>query len=266
MPAWLADHVAVVTGGASGIGRQISLRLAEHGADVVVADRQEAPREGGTPTHERVESDHGRGAAYVECDVTETDDFEAVMDAAAELGGVSVMVNNAGLSRSEDFLEISPESYDDLMGVNVRGPFFGSQAAARRMVEADREGAIVNVASISGITGRGTGVHYCASKGAVRLMTYALAAALGPHGIRANAVCPGVVETAMTREDLGLFDGDATAVEGYERAAPLGRVGQPGDVADAVLYLASPLSEFVTGESLIVDGGATNTWSGVAGE
>lgn len=266
MSELLQDDVAIVTGGASGIGRQISLRLAEHGADVVVADLQAEPREGGTPTHEHVRAEYGREATYVECDVTEVADLEAAVEAAEGLGGVSVMVNNAGLSRSEDFLEITEESYDELMDVNVRGPFFGSQAAARRMVEAGRAGAIVNIASISGITGRGTGVHYCTSKGAVRLMTYAMAAALGPHDIRANAVCPGVVETAMTRDDLGMFDENATAAETYERAAPLGRVGQPDDIADAVLYLASPLSSFVTGESLIVDGGATNTWSGVTEE
>jgi NAD(P)-dependent dehydrogenase (short-subunit alcohol dehydrogenase family) len=266
MSELLQDDVAVVTGGASGIGRQISLRLAEHGADVVVADLQPEPREGGTPPHEAIQADYGRDGTFVECDVTEVEDLDRAVAAAEELGGVSVMVNNAGISRSEDFLEISEADYDELMDVNVRGPFFGSQAAARRMVEADRAGAIVNIASISGVTGRGTGVHYCTSKGAVRLLTYAVAAALGPHDIRANAVCPGVVETALTRADLGMFEADATAAEAYEQAAPLGRVGQPEDIADAVLYLASPLSEFVTGESLIVDGGATNTWSGVAEE
>jgi NAD(P)-dependent dehydrogenase (short-subunit alcohol dehydrogenase family) len=262
----LSDDIAVVTGGASGIGRRISLRLAEHGADVVVADLQPDPREGGTPTHERVQEEYGRNAAYANCDVTQVGDLEAAVETAEELGGISVMVNNAGVSRSDGFLEISEEDLYEIMAVNVVGPFFGSQAAAQRMVEAGREGAIVNVASISGITGRGTGVHYCTSKGAVRLMTYAVAAALGPHGIRANAVCPGVVETAMTRQDLGIFDGDATASETYRQVAPLGRVGEPEDIADAVLYLASPLSDFVTGESLVVDGGATNTWSGVADE
>lgn len=262
----LSEDVAVVTGGASGIGREISLTLAEHGADVVVADLRATPREGGDPTHERIEAELDRRAGYVECDVTDVADLETAVEAAAAFGGVSVMVNNAGISRSEDFLEVTEEGYRELMGINAKGTFFGAQAAAREMVEADREGAIVNVASISGVTGRGTGVHYCASKGAVRIMTYAMAAALGEHGIRANAVCPGVVETPMTRRDLGMFEGDATAAETYRQVSPLGRVGRPGDIADAVLYLASPLSGFVTGESLIVDGGATNTWSGVAGE
>jgi NAD(P)-dependent dehydrogenase (short-subunit alcohol dehydrogenase family) len=262
----LSDDVAVVTGGASGIGRRISLTLAEHGADVVVADIQSAPRDGGTPTHELVTKEFEQEGIYVECDVSDTADLEASVDAADDLGGVSIMVNNAGISRSDDFLDISEEQFDRMMGINAKGTFFGSQAAARKMADADREGCIVNVASISGVTGRATGAHYCASKGAVRLMTYAMAAALGPHGIRANAVCPGLVETPLTKQDLDMFNDDATAIDTYERAAPLGRVGQPQDIADAVLYLASPLSGFVTGESVIVDGGATNTWSGVADE
>jgi Dehydrogenases with different specificities (related to short-chain alcohol dehydrogenases) len=97
-------------------------------------------------------------------------------------------------------------------------------------------------------------------------MTYAMAAALGPRGIRVNAVCPGLVETPLTREDLDAFEGDRAAADSYEAATPLRRVGQPQDIADAVLYLASPLSSYVNGESVIVDGGATNTWSGVADE
>jgi NAD(P)-dependent dehydrogenase (short-subunit alcohol dehydrogenase family) len=146
-----------------------------------------------------------------------------------------------GESLLADFLDITDEQYDRMMGINAKGTFFGSQAAARKMTEADRDGCIVNIASISGVTGRATGAHYCASKGAVRLMTYAMAAALGPHGIRANAVCPGLVETPLTKQNLDMFRGDATAIDTYERAAPLGRVAQPQDIADAVLYLASPL-------------------------
>lgn len=262
----LTDDVAVVTGGASGIGRRIADRLAEHGADIVVADLRSEPREGGAPTHELVESEHGVTGRYVECDVSTPADLRTAVDAAEALGGISVMVNNAGISRSDDFLEITEADYDRMMEINAKGTFFGSQAAADRMVEADREGSIVNIASISGVTGRATGAHYCGSKGAVRLMTYAMAAALGPRGIRANAVCPGLIETPLTRQDLEMFGEDREAIDTYERAAPLRRVGQPEDIADAVVYLASPLSSFVTGESVIVDGGATNTWSGVSDE
>ena len=262
----LADDVAVVTGGASGIGRRISLTLAEKGADIVVADLQAEPREGGDPTHELVGSEFDGTGRYVECDVTDPSDLEAAVDAAEAIGGITIMVNNAGISCSRDFLDITETQYERMMEINAKGTFFGAQAAADRMIEADREGSIVNIASISGVTGRATGVHYCASKGAVRVMTYAMAAALGPHDIRANAVCPGLVESSMTREDLEMFGDERGAIDTYERTAPLQRVGQPRDIADAVLYLASSLSGFVTGESVIVDGGATNTWSGVAEE
>lgn len=264
MTDWLTDDVAVVTGGASGIGREISLTLAEHGADVVVADLQSEPREGGTATHDTISEDHGQRAEFVECDVTNNDDLERAVDAAEELGGISIMVNNAGISQSDDFLETTEAEYHEIMDINVKGPFFGSQLAAKRMIDADRDGRIVNVASISGITGRGTGVRYCTSKGAVRLMTYALASALGPRGIRANAVCPGVIDTGMTRDDLDFFEADAAAE--YEAQSPLRRVGVPEDIAGAVLYLVSPLASYVNGESLIVDGGTTNTWGGVSDE
>ena len=115
----------------------------------------------------------------------------------------------------------------------------------------------MNIASISGVVGRGNGVVYSASKGALRLMTYALAASLGPHGIRVNDVSPGVVETSMTHDDLGMFETDAA--EEYAGRTPLGRVGRPQDIGNAVLYLASPLADFVNGETLVVDGGATNS-------
>ena len=260
----LTDDIAVVTGGASGIGREISLTLAERGADVVIADLQSEPREGGDPTHERINSEfEGRGR-YAECDVTEPSDLEAAVDAAEGIGGITIMVNNAGISRSHDFLDITEQQYERMMNINAKGTFFGAQAAADRMIDADRAGSIVNIASISSVTGRATGVHYCASKGAVRVMTYAMAAALGPHDIRANAVCPGLVESSMTRQDLEAFGDEKSAADTYEQTTPLQRVGQPQDIADAVLYLSSPLSGFVTGESVIVDGGATNTWSGVS--
>ena len=255
----LVDDVAVVTGGSSGNGRHIALTMADHGAAVVVADIREDPREGGTPTHERIEADGG-DARFVECDVTDVDSLRTAVDAADELGGVSVMVNNAGITHSSDFLETSEDEYERVMAVNAKGVFFGAQAAARKMVGDGREGSIVNISSISGITGRGDGVQYCGSKGAVRLMTYAMADALGRYGIRVNAVHPGLIETSMSDEDLGVIGTDSAAA--YERTTPLGRIGQPEDVADAVLFLAGPRAGFVNGESLVVDGGVTTTWGG----
>lgn len=260
MCSWLSDDVAIVTGGASGNGRAISLKLAEYGADVVVADLREDPREGGTATHRKIRDEYGQQAGFVECDVSDPDDLEVAVEAATEFGGVTVMVNNAGVTHSNDFLETSEDDYDALMDVNVKGVFFGAQAAARDMVEHDREGTIVNISSICGMVGRGDGVRYTASKGAVRLMTYALADSLGPRGIRVNSIHPGVIETSMTRDDLPVMGSESA--ERYRQSSPLGRVGQPEDVAGPVVFLASPLAEFVNGESIIVDGGKTNTTGG----
>lgn len=256
MDELLGDQVAVVTGGSSGIGRAICRRFAEHGADVVVADIQAGPREGGTPTHELIEAETDRAAVFVECDVSETADLAAAMDAADEFGGVSVMVNNAGIFRGADFLDVSEADYDRLMDVNVKGTFFGAQAAARRMVE-NGGGSIVNLSSVAGITGSGEYATYCTSKGAVRLLTYALADALGPRGVRVNVIHPGLIETAMTTDDVPLVGTEAG--EAFVEQVPSRRAGDTGDIADAALYLASDLADYVNGESLVVDGGLTNT-------
>jgi len=174
------------------------------------------------------------------------------------------MVNNAGVLPEEEFTEVTPEQYELVMAVNQRGVFFGAQAAARSMVDGSG-GSIINVSSTSGIGGTAGSVLYSASKGAVRLMTYALAATLGPAGIRVNAVHPGLTETALTRQDHPLFEtggseaGTNDGVAGYLERTPLRRAGRPQDVADAALFLASDLADYVTAESLIVDGGTINT-------
>ena len=239
----------VVTGGASGNGRAIAQRFAEEGAaGVVVADLQPEPREGGDATTARVES-AGAKALYVQCDVSNPDDLVGAVAAAEEFGGVTVMVNNAGIMWAQDFLEVSPERYDRLMDVNVKGVFFGSQAAARSMVQRGASGAIVNIASVASFVGSGPVAAYCAAKGAVRLLTLSLADALGPHGIRVNGIYPGLVDTEMARTDMGLD------LENSARACPLGRNASPRDVADAAVYLASDMASYVNGASLLVDGG-----------
>ncbi|MFB6120821.1 MAG: SDR family oxidoreductase [Halobacteriaceae archaeon] len=257
LPDLLDDEVAVVTGGASGNGRQIALSFAEQGADVVVADLTDEPREGGVPTHERIREETDADAAYVECDVSDVDDVYAAVDSAEQFGGVTVMVNNAGITESQSFAETTEAEFDQMMDVNVKGVFFGAQAAARSMAEGDRRGSIVNISSTSGLRGRGDGVRYCTSKGAVRLMTYALADALAPR-IRVNAIHPDYTETAMTRDDLDMIGTDEGA-RYVEENLLLDRPSQPDDIANAALYLSSDLGSFVTGHSLVVDGGVTAT-------
>ena len=244
----LTDDVAVVTGGASGIGRTISLRFAEEGADVVVADLQAEPREDGTPTHELIAEETDSQATFVECDVTSVSALEAAVAAADEFGGVTVMVNNAGIFRSESFLEVTEADYRTLMDVNVKGVFFGAQAAAKRMVEGDG-GAIINMSSVAGLRGTGNYTTYCTSKGAVRLLTYALADELGPEGVRVNAIHPGLIETEMMKQAPEKVKEMALA------EILLKRLGQPEEVANVVAFLASDLSRHVTGQVINVDGG-----------
>jgi NAD(P)-dependent dehydrogenase (short-subunit alcohol dehydrogenase family) len=251
----LTGQVAVVTGGASGIGRATARLFAAHGASVVVADRRREPREGGVPVDEEIVADGG-SAAFVACDVRSAPDRAAAIAAAERFGGVSVLVNNAGIFRVKDFLEVTEDDYDLMADVNQRALFFMAQAAARAMVARGR-GVVVNMSSVAGLRGAGGATVYCATKGAVRLLTYAMAEELGPHGIRVVAVHPGYIATAMNVEDvpsLGTPD-EATYLEGI----PLRRVAQPDEVAKAALFAASDLASYVSGTSISVDGGRIAT-------
>jgi NAD(P)-dependent dehydrogenase (short-subunit alcohol dehydrogenase family) len=248
----LCELVAVVTGGSSGIGRAIAVRFAAAGATVVLSDRQEAPREGGPTTQSLVES-AGGVATYIEGDVTDPAHINLLFDHAASLGGTDVLVNCAGILRRGAFLDFSEADYDALMAVNVKASFFVAQAAARQMTENGRGGSIINLSSLAGLKGSAGLAGYCTSKGAVRLMTMAMAAELGPAGIRVNALHPGLIDTALNRIDVPILD----TPQGDEIVAgiPLQRVASAADVADAALYLASAMSSYVTGASLVVDGG-----------
>ncbi|WP_293030779.1 SDR family oxidoreductase [Natronococcus sp.] len=256
MCALLTGEVAIVTGGSSGIGRAISRRFAAEGADVVVADVQELPREGDGPTHELIEAETDARARFVECDVSNPANLEDAVEETEAFGGVTTMVNNAGIFHGEEFLEVEEAEFDRMMDVNVKGVYFGAQAAAKRMADADG-GSIINLSSVAGLEGSGEFVTYCGAKGAVRLLTYAMAAKLGPAGIRVNAIHPGLIETSMTTDDYAIIGTDAEA--DFLEAIPARRAGQPADIADAAVYLASDLSSYVTGESLTVDGGMSNT-------
>ena len=247
----LKNKVVVVTGASSGIGRAIAIRAAEHGAKaVIVADITEAPREGGRPTVDEIQA-IGAAARFVKTDVSKRSDNDALVEAASEFGGVDVMVANAGITLRSDGADVPEDDYHRLMSINLDGPLFGAQAAARQMKANGKGGSIVLMASMGGISGAGMTVAYSTSKGGVVLMAKALADALGPDGIRVNAVAPGTIDTELLRTSPGI----AEASEGFRKRTPLRRLGQPSEVGDAVAYLGSGLSSYVSGIALIVDGG-----------
>ncbi|GAB7093771.1 SDR family oxidoreductase [Halolamina litorea] len=253
----LDGRTAVVTGGASGIGRGIALAFADHGADVVVADLRERPRRGGDPTHEAAR-ERGVEARYVDCDVSDPADVDRVFAAAAALGGLDVWVNNAGVFATTDPTEPAEAADGDaaavsgVFDVNVRGTYDCTARAGRRIAEAGG-GSVINVGSTSGIRGGADGAiaAYCASKAAIHQLTRSFARAFGDAGVRVNAVAPGAVDTALAR------DRTESELAALEAEVPVGRIGHPDDVAGACVFLASGLAAYVSGEVLVVDGGLT---------
>ncbi|MFC6719136.1 SDR family NAD(P)-dependent oxidoreductase [Natrialbaceae archaeon GCM10025810] len=246
-------ETVIVTGAASGIGREVARRFGAAGASVLVADVAEEPKDGDVPTHELIE-DEGGTAEYVETDVTDRDQLEALVAAAREFGGVDVMINNAGLYVGGSVLDLEPEEFDRVHAVNARGTYFGTQVAATDMIERGEPGCVVNTASISSSHAQFDQVQYDSSKGAVRMITRGSALELAEHGIRVNAVAPGQIAT----EFLEGWTEEATekaASDDLLKPVPLGRAGTPEDLAGAYLYLASEDASYVTGEMLYVDGG-----------
>jgi len=260
MSQLLTDRTVVVTGGASGLGRAISLTFAEHGADVVVADIQPEPREGGDPTHERIEVETDRSALYVDCDVTSRADLEAAADAATESGGLDIWVNNAGILDFIDFLEVTEADYDRLMDINLKGTFFGAQVAAQQLVERGTGGTIINMASLAAVRTGKEMPRYGPSKAGIQQLTYALADRFGDDGIRVNCINPGWAETQLLA-DSPLGEGEAgQRIEAMLLdAIPAGRYGTPQEVANVALFLASDLASYVNGERILVDGGFAHT-------
>lgn len=255
MAELLEGETAIVTGGSSGIGRAIATQFAANGADVVIADIQKEPRGDVVPTLEVIETDTESAGSFVECDVTRISDLEKAVAKADDFGGVSVMVNNAGIFQAKDVFELTERDYERLMEVNVKGAFFGSQVAADRM-RGDDGGVILNMSSTSGFGGRGGWVTYCTAKAAIRNMTFALADAFGPHGIRVNAIVPGLIETAMYDNDVPRSEDEN---EETLAAIPSGRSGKPEDVGKVAVMLASDFADYVNAETVLVDGGLFNT-------
>lgn len=231
----LAGKVAWVTGGGGGIGAAIAGELRRRGATVSVTDRDQAE-------------------GLDRCDMHDPD---AIDDYAGSIvaahGRLDILVNNAGIQRRKQFVDFTEADFDDIFGVNVRGTFFASQAAARRMIETGCSGSIINISSVNATHAQPETVLYCASKGAVATMTRALAVAFGRHGIRVNAIAPGTIVTGLNRDRLANPD----TVDGVIQVTALARLGMPQDVAPAAAFLAGDGAGFITGSTIAVHGGWT---------
>lgn len=250
----LKDRVAVVTGGARGIGAAICARYAEEGAKVIVADRDQG--EAGAAA-----AGIGKGAFGVAVDVTDQGSIDRLVDTVVrEAGRIDVLVNNAGVFDMAPVLEITRESYRKVMAVNVEGLLFTLQATARQMVKQGQGGKIINLASQAGRRGEALVAVYCASKAAVISLTQSAGLALIKYGINVNAIAPGVVETPMWDQVDALFAqyenlplGEAKRRVGL--AVPFGRMGKPEEMSGAAVFLASKDADYIVAQTLNVDGG-----------
>lgn len=246
----LEGKVAIITGGGSGIGRAMALLFAREGAAVVIGDVNEAAA--------RQVADEARatgGSALFETvDVTQSGDCHRLTQRALkEFGRIDILVNNAGIIRRATVLDLSEEVWDRVMAVNIKSIYLLSREVIPQM-ETQGRGSIINTASGWGLAGGPRAVVYCASKGAVVLLTKAMAIDHGPK-IRVNCICPGDTDTHMLRAEAAQLGEDADRFAADAARRPLGRVGTPDEIAQAALYLASDASSFVTGTALVVDGG-----------
>lgn len=247
----LQGKVALITGGGSGIGRATALLFAREGAAITVVDLDESRAQA---VAREIEGEGGKAIALC-CDVSKAADCRrAVQETVAAFGGVDILFNNAGIIRRATVLEITEEEWDRAMAVNVKSIYLMSRYAIPIMAEAGG-GAIVNTGSGWGLVGGQNAVSYCASKGAVVNMTRAMALDHAAQNIRVTCVCPGDTDTGMLRSEAQQLGASTKAFLAEAADRPLRRIGKPEDIAQAVLYLASEASSFVTGTTLVVDGG-----------
>ncbi|MEN3349634.1 MAG: hypothetical protein V7632_3269 [Bradyrhizobium sp.] len=243
-----SGKVVAITGAARGIGRACAERFLADGAKVVISDIDgaslaKAAGELGPSSHLRT----------VEADVSKRADVDRIVATAAkEFGRLDVMVNNAGVARNRDFLEITEAEFDDVMGINLKGAFFGVQAAARQMIAQGGGGVVVNMSSVNALLAIPSLATYAMSKGAMKQLTSVAAVALAPHGIRVVAVGPGTILTEMVA--TAIFSSEDARRSVLSRT-PAGRCGEPSEVAAVVAFLASSDASYITGQTIYPDGG-----------
>jgi len=245
----LEDKVAIVTGGSSGIGQAIALAFAREGAAVAVNYARNA--EGAGAAVKEIEGREGRAIA-IQADISKPEDVKnLVRQTVQHFGRLDVMVNNAGVEHKMPFLETPLEVWEEVIAVNLTGPWLGCQEAARQMVEQGGPGRIVNISSVHEDVAMPTNSPYCAAKGGLRMLMRTIAVELAPHGITVNNVAPGAIETPMDAP----LEANTSEMSQLLSEIPLGRMGHPEEVAALAVYLASGDAAYVTGSTFIIDGG-----------
>lgn len=247
----LDGKIAIVTGGAGGIGEALALGLGSHGATVVISSRNQDAIE---KVAKKITDESGNEAIAIASDVTDEKSIQNLIDTVVKkYGRIDILVNAMGMNIKHDAFVYPMEDWDKLFNVNVKGTMIACKAAGKVMRE-QKSGAIVNLSSVRGIRGyTGGNTGYCATKGAVELITKALALEWAPSGIRVNALGPALVITPGTKH----IAEDPKLAAKYASAIPMGRIGLPEDMVGAVVYLVSDAASFVTGQTIYVDGGLT---------
>jgi NAD(P)-dependent dehydrogenase (short-subunit alcohol dehydrogenase family) len=241
----------LVTGGSTGIGEAVARRFVQEGANVIISGRdperlEEAAR------HITAAIPGAGKVATIAGDVQYAQDAARMLDAVLERWGrIDVLVNNAGICKPANFLDLTEEEWDRHLDINLKGTFLIGQLTARQMVKQQGGGSIINMSSVNGLAAEAHQAHYNASKGGINLLSMSMALELAPYGIRVNALCPGFIDTRLTRPLIDRPD----AISAYLRTIPMGRVGDPEEIAAAALFLASDDSSYMTGHCMVVDGG-----------
>ena len=244
----LEGKVAIVTGGAQGIGKGIVERYVKENAKVAIFDIDKDMLEA---TEAEMKSMGGDVITFTVDVLSKEQIFNAVNAVADKWGHIDILVNDAGICPWADFLEIPEEDWDKVMGINLKGYFLMSQAVGRIMSKQKDGGSIIHMSSVNGLAAEAQIAHYNVSKGGINMLTMSMALELAKYNIRANAICPGFIDTRLNRSDIE----NEEWLKEYLKTIPMGRVGKPSDIASAAFFLASDDSAYITGHLLVVDGG-----------